>query len=110
MKRLHEAEMKERLSGYELVECIRSGEVSSEELVSELLERIERSDLNCYITVCSDAALEAARRADRAVRENDRKALRKRLLGVPVAVKDCISTKGIQTTCASKILCGYVPP
>jgi len=102
--------MKERFSGYELVESIRSGEVSSEELVLELLERIERSDLNCYITVCGDAALEAARRADRAVRENDRKALRKRLLGVPVAVKDCISTKGIQTTCASKILCGYVPP
>jgi len=102
--------MKERFSGYELVESIRGGEVSSEELVLELLERIERSDLNCYITVCGDAALEAARRADRAVRENDRKALRKRLLGVPVAVKDCISTKGIQTTCASKILCGYVPP
>ena len=104
------AKMKEQLNGYELAESIKNGEVSSEELVLKLLERIERSDLNCYITVCSDTALEVARRADRAVRENDRKALRKRLLGVPVAVKDCISTKGIQTTCASKILCGYVPP
>ena len=66
------------------------------------------------------SALEEAREIDARLRRggeggfdgggSDAAERRKLLLGVPVAVKDCISTKGIQTTCASKILLGYVPP
>ncbi len=70
--------------------------------VEEMLERIERSKLNGYITVCADEALEAAEKYDRGE-------VKGRLAGVPVAVKDCITTKGIRTTCASKILSNYVP-
>ncbi len=72
------------------------------DLVSELLERIEKSKLNAYITVCKDALKKAE--------EFDRGKLRGKLAGIPVAVKDCISTKGVRTTCGSKMLENYVPP
>jgi aspartyl-tRNA(Asn)/glutamyl-tRNA(Gln) amidotransferase subunit A len=70
--------------------------------VSEMLERIEKSKLNAYITVCKDEALKMAEKYDRGE-------LKGRLAGVPIAVKDNISTKGILTTCASKILSNYRP-
>lgn len=73
------------------------------DILYEMLERIERSRLNAYITVVKDEALKRAE-------EYDRGELNGRLAGIPVAVKDNITTKGIRTTCASKILHDYVPP
>ncbi|MCC6028389.1 MAG: Asp-tRNA(Asn)/Glu-tRNA(Gln) amidotransferase subunit GatA [Archaeoglobus sp.] len=72
------------------------------EAVSELIDRIERSKLNAYITICKDEALRLAR-------EYDRGNLKGKLAGIPVAVKDNITTKGIRTTCASKMLLNYIP-
>ena len=92
----------------EVVEGIKNGELSSEELLAKLYERIAQSDLNCYITLNKEAALEEAREVDK--RREEPECKRKKLLGVPIAIKDSISTKGIQTTCASNILTGYVPP
>ncbi len=76
---------------------------SSEEIVSEYIEKIESSGLNAFITLAKESALSRAR-------EIDSEAHHGMLAGIPVAIKDNISTKGIQTTCASKILTGYVPP
>jgi aspartyl-tRNA(Asn)/glutamyl-tRNA(Gln) amidotransferase subunit A len=76
---------------------------SSEEIVAEYLERIGSSKLNAYITVAKESALSRAREIDS--KGNDGP-----LAGIPVAIKDNISTKGILTTCASKILTGYIPP
>jgi len=76
---------------------------SSEEIVAEYLERIEKSKLNAFITVSKESALSRAREIDSQDFEGP-------LAGIPIAIKDNISTKGIQTTCASKILTGYVPP
>jgi len=70
--------------------------------VSELLEKIERSKLNAYITVCYDLALKKAE-------EYDKGRLKGRLAGIPVAIKDNITTKGIRTTCASRMLENYIP-
>jgi len=92
----------------EVVGDIKSGNISCEELLSKIYERIEKSDLNCYITLNKENALEKAREVDK--RREEEGFERKKLLGVPIAIKDSISTKGIQTTCASKILTGYVPP
>jgi len=92
----------------EVVEGIKNGTISCEELLVKIYERIERSELNCFITLNREAAVENAREVDKRRGEKDYR--RKKLLGVPVAIKDSISTKGIQTTCASKILTGYVPP
>ena len=91
----------------EVVEGIKSGAISCEELLSKIYERIEKSKLNCYITLNKENALETARDVDK--RRGEEGFGRKKLLGVPIAIKDSISTKGIQTTCASKILTGYVP-
>jgi aspartyl-tRNA(Asn)/glutamyl-tRNA(Gln) amidotransferase subunit A len=76
---------------------------SSEEIVAEYLERIEKSKLNAFITVSKESALLRAREIDSQDYEGP-------LAGIPIAIKDNISTKGIQTTCASKILTGYIPP
>ena len=92
----------------EVVEGIKNGSLSCEDLLSNIYERIERSKLNCYITLNKDAALEKAVEVDK--RRNEEEYGRKKLLGVPIAIKDSITTKGIQTTCASYILTGYVPP
>nr|QNO55445.1 amidase [Methanosarcinales archaeon ANME-1 ERB7] len=92
----------------EVVEGIKNGSLSCEDLLSKIYERIERSKLNCYITLNKDAALEKAVEVDK--RRNEGEYGRKKLLGVPIAIKDSITTKGIQTTCASNILTGYVPP
>ncbi len=99
---------KEMSTAIEVVEGIKSGNVSCEELVWKIFEQIEKSKLNCFITLNKTNAVEKAREADK--RKNEDEYRRKKLLGVPVAIKDSISTKGIQTTCASKILEGYVPP
>ena len=76
---------------------------SSEEIVAEYLEKIKKSKLNAFITVSKESALLQARKIDSEGHEGP-------LAGIPIAIKDNISTKGIQTTCASKILTGYVPP
>lgn len=76
------------------------------EAVSRCLEKIEKGGLNDFITISKESALSRAEELDR---DEDVRA-GKPLAGVPVAVKDNISTRGIRTTCASKILEGYVPP
>lgn len=69
--------------------------------VAEMLEKIEKSSLNAYITVCKDAI--------KLAEKYDRGELKGKLAGIPVAVKDNITTKGIRTTCASKMLSNYIP-
>jgi aspartyl-tRNA(Asn)/glutamyl-tRNA(Gln) amidotransferase subunit A len=89
-----------------------SGEISSVELTRAYLERIERLDrrLGAYLTVTPEAALQAARAADQLRAEGQTaRAAGKPLLGIPLGIKDVLSTKGVETTCASKILKGYVP-
>ncbi|MDD5474434.1 MAG: Asp-tRNA(Asn)/Glu-tRNA(Gln) amidotransferase subunit GatA [Candidatus Methanoperedens sp.] len=76
---------------------------SSEEIVHEYLEKIAESKLNAFITVSGESALARARKIDSEGHEGP-------LAGIPIAIKDNISTKGIRTTCASKILTGYIPP
>ncbi len=74
---------------------------SAKEVVSQCIERIEASKFNTFITVAKESAPEAAKKS---------KNIKGSLAGVPIAIKDNISTKGIRTTCASGILGGYVPP
>ncbi len=85
----------------ELKERIHTG--SSEEIVAEYIEKIESSKLNAFITISRDSAIARAREIDSEGHDGQ-------LAGIPVAIKDNISTKGILTTCASNILTGYIPP
>ena len=88
-------------------EKILKKEISSSEITSYYLSQIEKKDkdINAYITVCAQQALEKAKYFDNNFeREKD-----KRLGGIPLAIKDAFSTKGILTTSASHILDGYIP-
>ncbi len=82
--------------------------ISSQELTRAVLERIRRVDpqVHAYMTVSEDVALEQARLADARLQTGERVTP---LTGIPFAVKDCISTRGVRTTCSSKILENYVP-
>ncbi len=96
------------LSLVELREALQKGETTSVAVTEAMLDRIVAidNDVNSYLTVTDEMALSQAQAADEK-RANGEDAP---LLGVPVAVKDIICTKGVETTAGSKILEGFVPP
>jgi aspartyl-tRNA(Asn)/glutamyl-tRNA(Gln) amidotransferase subunit A len=97
------------LTIHELGARFRSGESSSAEAAQAYLERIEALDpqVRAFLTVTRDQALIQAAAAD--VRLKAQKPLGP-LDGIPIALKDVLCTRGIRTTCGSKILERFVPP
>jgi aspartyl-tRNA(Asn)/glutamyl-tRNA(Gln) amidotransferase subunit A len=92
----------------ELARALDAGEFSSRELTQHLLGRIDRLDgeLNSFITVTFDQALAAADEAD-AVRAKGNAGP---LTGLPLALKDIFCTRGVKTSCGSKMLDSFVSP
>lgn len=93
----------------DMAAALAAKEFSSVEATKEHLSRIEKADkeINAYIRVTTDQALAAAEASDK------RRAAGETLGpldGIPMALKDIICTKGVNTTCASKILESFVPP
>jgi aspartyl-tRNA(Asn)/glutamyl-tRNA(Gln) amidotransferase subunit A len=86
-----------------------SGARSAEDIVREHLDRIaaREPDVDAFITVCEEEALSRARELDQRRKDDDAAGA---LAAVPVALKDNICTRGIRTTCGSKILADFVPP
>jgi aspartyl-tRNA(Asn)/glutamyl-tRNA(Gln) amidotransferase subunit A len=87
---------------------LRSGGLSSTELTQLMLDRIEQHNktLNAFITVTPDVAHDQAKKADEELRDGiDRGPLH----GIPIAIKDLIATKGIRTTCGSKLFEDWIP-
>ena len=93
----------------EIRDAVSRGIVSAAEIAAAALRRIEEADssLGAFITVRPDQVLKRAREVDRMARSGEAKLP---LAGIPVAVKDNISTRHLRTTCGSRILQGYVPP
>ncbi len=96
-----------RLTITEARQLLRRREASAVELTRACLDRIERVEpaLNSFITVCADQAIAQARDADQRLVQGDAPPL----CGIPLAIKDIYATKGVRTTCASKILENFVP-
>ncbi|MDE7463886.1 MAG: Asp-tRNA(Asn)/Glu-tRNA(Gln) amidotransferase subunit GatA [Clostridiales bacterium] len=90
----------------ELSRALGKGDVSAVEATQACIDKVKKSSLNNFITGCESEAIEAAKEADKAIKSGKAGAL----TGVPIAVKDNISTKGVKTTCASKFLQNYIPP
>jgi aspartyl-tRNA(Asn)/glutamyl-tRNA(Gln) amidotransferase subunit A len=89
--------------------ALRAKRVSAREIATEFYANIDRRnpDINAYLTLSRERAFAQADRVDVATACGEKLGP---LAGVPIAVKDVISTAGVRTTCGSKILETYVPP
>ena len=98
------------LTATEMRRGLLRGDFSATELTKAHLDRIEATNpiFNSFITVTPDMALTQAKEAERTLEE--KKEASPALTGVPIAIKDMLCTQGIETTCGSNILRGFVPP
>jgi len=92
----------------ELATGLQAREFSSEELTSSLLARLEEkdADLNAFVTVTREQAMEQARAADAKIASGDAGPL----TGIAIAQKDIFCTKGVKTSCGSKMLDNFISP
>jgi aspartyl-tRNA(Asn)/glutamyl-tRNA(Gln) amidotransferase subunit A len=90
-------------------ERLNSGETSAVELLEAVIRRasLTEADLHCYLTIDHHGAQQAAEESDRRGASGAR---RGPLDGIPLALKDNLCTRGLETTCSSQILSGYRPP
>lgn len=98
-----------QLTAHELHDKLKACEITSVELIEAIYKRIKEveSHIKGYLTLTEEIALEQAADADTGFQNgNDMPPL----AGIPIAIKDVICTKGVRTTCASKILSNFVPP
>jgi len=94
-----------KLTVHELLEKLDKKEITSEEITKAYAERIEEKEpeVKAFVTTLNEDAIEKAKKID----EEGRKG---RFSGIPIGIKDNICTKGIKTTCASKMLEEFVSP
>jgi aspartyl-tRNA(Asn)/glutamyl-tRNA(Gln) amidotransferase subunit A len=98
-----------RLTVHELADAYRNGTLTPEAATEAYLARIDAHDgqVSAFLTVTRERALAAARASTQRLRDGRRLGP---LDGVPVALKDVLCTRGIRTTCGSRILEPFVPP
>ncbi|XOQ17322.1 MAG: Asp-tRNA(Asn)/Glu-tRNA(Gln) amidotransferase subunit GatA [Sporanaerobacter sp.] len=98
-----------RLSAVELRKKLLNREISSVEIVESYYKKIEETekDIDAFITLTKDEAIKTAKNIDEKIANNEEVGV---LAGIPIAVKDNIATRGIKTTCGSKILENFVSP
>jgi aspartyl-tRNA(Asn)/glutamyl-tRNA(Gln) amidotransferase subunit A len=96
------------LTIHEAHNLLKNRKLSSVELTRACLERIREVDpkVHAIVTITDESALESARKADALFRNGDTTPL----TGIPVLVKDNMCTRGVRTTCSSKILENFTPP
>ena len=96
------------LTIHEAHALLKQKQISSEELTRAVLQRIENVEekVDAFITVAADLALQQAAEADRLIACGHCETL----TGIPLAIKDLICTRDLQTSCASRILENFIPP
>src|SRR5262252_8798993 len=96
-----------RMTIEEFATRLRAREITSEQVTSECLRRIEAGNgrLNAFITVMAEQALQQAREADSEIASGHDRGL---LHGVPISIKDLVDIRGVPTTAASRVREGHV--
>ncbi len=98
------------LTVHELVSKLKNKEITREEIVQAYLDRIEEkeNDVQAFITKTDkEKVLEETRKIDEEIKNGN---ITNELAGIPIGIKDNICTKGVKTTCASKMLENFVAP
>lgn len=100
-----------KLTAHEIAELIRSKQVTCKEVTESVFQRISAVEpkVRAYITLTEEIAIQQAEEVDKLIASNKQDELHI-LAGIPIAIKDVICTKGIRTTCGSRILYNFVPP
>ena len=98
-----------QLTAHELHEKLKARDITSADLTQSVLNRIDavEGQIEGYITLTKETALQQAEAADAGFQRGDEMPP---LAGIPIAIKDVICTKGVLTSCGSKILGNFVPP
>ncbi|MFX0138362.1 MAG: amidase [Candidatus Hodarchaeota archaeon] len=96
------------MSACEMVDKIKTQELTSQEITEVIIERIEKINpiINAYCTPTFEIAREMAKKADERVKKNEKVPL---LNGIPTSIKDLVQVKGVRTTFGSKIFENYIP-
>ena len=97
------------LKARELIEGYKNRDFSCEEVTKAYIENIKEkeNEINAYVTVCEDKAIESAKKIDEKFRNREEVGL---LAGIPISVKDNIALKDVRMTCSSKILENFISP
>ena len=98
-----------KLTAAQMAKGLDNKDFSAKELVQSHLDHIQAVEpqLNSFVTLTAEQALETAAEVDEARTKGEEL---HQLAGVPIAIKDIVVTKGVQTTASSKILAGWIPP
>jgi aspartyl-tRNA(Asn)/glutamyl-tRNA(Gln) amidotransferase subunit A len=97
------------LTADKLVALYKNRDLTVTEVIKSVYEEIDRVDkgVHAFLSLCPDRALDEARRIDARIASGE---LIEPLTGVPVAIKDNMTVRDLPTTCASRVLEGYIPP
>ncbi|MGB9802224.1 Asp-tRNA(Asn)/Glu-tRNA(Gln) amidotransferase subunit GatA [Desulfofundulus sp.] len=97
------------LTAHELHDLLIKKEISAEEVCRAVFNRIDNVEdkIKAYVTLTREKAFDRARKIDRQIAAGEKLSP---LAGIPVAIKDNMCTRGVRTTCSSKILYNFIPP
>ena len=108
LKRQRWYKMNLGITATQYIEQIKNGSLTVEEFTAKTIERIKKVEgsLHAYISL-NDNAISQAKQIDKKLKAKEKVGI---CLGMPISIKDNLCTKGMKTTCASKILENFVAP